>query len=161
MNKLAPYFLLIFLVSSVAAQEFSITPLKEQYLRDDVGLLDRTQRETIIGLLEKQSQKSLGRIYLDIIDRLPAGQTIEQYARKRLNEQSRMPGEKADKIMVAISLKDRTVRIETSRDVWTILSDDYCRQINREVMIPKFKSEAYFAGIKAGIEAIIRKLNNP
>jgi uncharacterized protein len=72
-----------------------------------------------------------------------------------------MANEKADKIMLVVTLKDKAVRIETSRDVWPILSDDYCHRVNREIMIPKFKSGAYFVGIKAGIEALIRKLDNP
>src|ERR1051325_10629847 len=91
MNRFAPYILVLLLFCQVAAQEVRTIPPKEDYLRDDVGLLDREQRRVIIGLLEKQSQKSLGRIYLDILDKLPPDLTIEQYARKRLNEQPRMP----------------------------------------------------------------------
>jgi uncharacterized protein len=158
MNRLAAFFLIALLASPVTAQEIHITPLREDYLQDDVGLLDREQRKEIIGLLEEQGQKTLGRIYLDILNSLPPGLTIEQYARKRLNERPRMPLEKADKIMLVVVLQNKAVRIETSRDVWTILSDAYCHHVNREIMIPKFKRGAYFAGIVAGIHALIKKL---
>ena len=161
MKKLVPYFLVFLLLCPVTAQEISVAPLKEDYLRDDVGLLDREQRKVIIGQLEQQSQKPLGRIYLDILEKLPPDLTIDQYARKRLNEHPRRPNERADKIMLVVVLQSKAVRIETSRDVWPKLSDDYCHYINREVMIPKFKSGSYFAGIKAGIEALIRRLNIP
>ena len=161
MNKLAAFFLVILLACPVTAQEVHITPLREDYLRDDVGLFAREQRKEIIGLLEKQAQKTLGRIYLDILDKLPPGLTIDQYAYKRLNERPRMPNERADKIMLVVVLENKAVRIETSRDVWPILSDEYCHQVNREIMIRKFKRGAYFAGIRAGIEALIKKLNSP
>ena len=161
MNKLAAFFLIVLLACPVTAQEVHITPLREDYLRDDAGLLDREQRKELIGLLEKQAQKTLGRIYLDILDKLPPGLTIDQYAYKRLNERPRMPNERADKIMLIVALENKAVRIETSRDVWPILSDDYCHQVNREIIIPKFKRGAYVAGIRAGIEALIKKLNSP
>jgi uncharacterized protein len=157
----AAVFLIVLLACPVTAQEVYITPLRGDYLRDDVGLLDREQRKEIIDLLEKQGQKTLGRIYLDILDNPPSGLTIDQYAHKRLNERPRMPNERADKIMLVVALQNRAVRIETSREVWPILSDDYCHQVNREIMIPKFKRGAYFAGIRAGIEALIKKLNSP
>src|SRR5438128_8577922 len=125
MNKLAAFYLIVLLACPVTAQEMHITPIREDYLRDDVGLLDREQRKEIIGLLEKQAQKPLGRIYLDILDKLPPGLTIDQYAHKRLNERPRMPNERVDKIMLVVALENKAVRIETSRDVWAILSDAY------------------------------------
>ena len=161
MNKRAALFLIVLLACPVTAQEVHITPLREDYLRDDVGLLDREQRKEIIGLLEKQAQNTLGRIYLDILDKLPRGLTIDQYGHKRLNERPRMPNERGDKIMLVVALEKKAVRLETSRDVWPILSDDYCHQVNREIMIVKFKRGAYVAGIRAGIEALIKKLNRP
>jgi len=161
MNRFAPYFLVFLLFCQAAAQEVRITPLKEDYLRDDIGIFDREQRKVIILLLEKQSQKPLGRIYLDILDKLPSGLAIDQYARKRLNERPKMPNERADKIMIVVALQNKAVRIETSRDVWPILTDDYCHEVNRKVMMPRFKAGLYFAGIKAGIEALMKTLNNP
>ena len=130
MNKLAAFFLIVLLACPVTAQEVHITPLREDYLRDDAGLLDREQRKELIGLLEKQAQNTLGRIYLDILDKLPPGLTIDQYTHKRLNERPRMPNERADKIMLIVALENKAVRIETSRDVWPILSDDYCHRVN-------------------------------
>ena len=161
MNNLASFLLIVLLTSLVTAQEAHITPLRADYLRDDVGLLDRVERKEIIGLLEQPGQKPLGRIYLDILDKLPPGLTIDQYAHKRLNERPRMANEKIDRILLVVALQSKAVRIETSRDVWPILSDEYCHQVNREIIIRKFKKGAYVAGIKAGIEALIKKLNSP
>src|SRR5438128_11369336 len=117
MNKLAAFFLIVLLACPVTAQEVHITPLREDYLRDDVGLLDREQRKELIGLLEKQAQKTLGRIYLDILDKLPPGLTIDQYAYKRLNERPRMPNERADKIMLIVALENKGTSASTCRTV--------------------------------------------
>jgi uncharacterized membrane protein YgcG len=72
MKKLAPSFLVFLLLCPVTAQEVSLTPLKEDHLHDDLGLLDKEQRNAIISLLEQQSQNSLGSIYLDMFEKLPA-----------------------------------------------------------------------------------------
>jgi uncharacterized protein len=163
LNKLTPILLLFLLVHitayRAAPQEIHIlTPSDVSYLRDDVGLLSLKQRERIISLLERHNKKSQGRIYLDIIPHLPTGKTIEQYARERLNTQPSLASEKADKIMLVVALENKIVRIETSRDVWEVLTDEYCHRVNREIMIPKFKTGDYYSGIEAGIKALIEKL---
>ena len=152
------FVLLLTCACQATAQKIDLNEIEEKYLRDDVGLLNEEQRQEILSLLMQHNKKSLGRIYLDIIQKLPAGKTIQQYAYDRLNEQPRMPNEGADKILLAVALDDKSVRIETSRDVWQILSDDYCHKVNQEIMIPKFKTGEYFVGIKSGIEALIQKL---
>lgn len=159
-NRRFAILLLFILLSGwqIAAQDFQLTPLNQSYLRDDVGLLDRGQREEISKILERQNQSSPGRIYLDILPQLPAGKTLERYAFARLNEDPRDADEKADKIMLVISLKERMVRIETSPDVQHILTDDYCHRVNREIMAPRFQAGDYYEGLKAGIEALIKKL---
>ena len=159
-NKLITFFFLLLLASAchTTNQKLTLTQSEASYLHDDAGLLNGQQRQEILSLLTKHNEKSLGRIYLDIIQKLPAGKTIQQYAYDRLNEQTRMSNERADKILLAVAVEDKSVRIETSRDVWPILSDDYCHRVNREIMIPKFKTGEYFIGIKSGIEALIEKL---
>jgi uncharacterized protein len=154
-------FLSVFLLTcacQTTGQKINITEAEEDYLRDYVGLLNGEQRQEILSLLTEHNNKFLGRIYLDIMQRVSAGKTIEQYTYDRLNEQPRKSNERADKILVAVALGDRSVRIETSRDVWPILSDDYCHKVNQEIMIPKYKTGEYFGGIKSGIEALIQKL---
>jgi len=154
-------FLFVFLLACAChttAQKITITESEASYLCDEVGLLNEEQRQEILSLLTEHNKKSLGRIYLDIIQKLPAGKTIEQYSYDRLNEQPRNTNERTDKILLAVVVEDKSVRIETSRDVWPILSDDYCHRVNREIMIPKFKTGAYFDGIRSGIEALIQKL---
>lgn len=153
--------LILFLLTCAChstAQRINVTEIERDYLRDDARLLNEEQRREILSLLTEHNKKALGRIYLDIIQKVPTGITIEQYAYDRLNQQPRMPNEKADKILLAVALDDKSVRIETSRDVWPMLSDDQCHKINRELMIPRFKTGEYFEGIKTGIEALIEKL---
>ena len=98
-SRLEVVLLIIMSVAyQAAAQEFSLTPEKEKYLRDDAGLCDREQRQEIINLLEKHNQNHLGRIYLDILKKLPEGKTVQQYAYSRLNERPRSSGKKPIKL---------------------------------------------------------------
>ncbi len=136
----------------------SSSAAKEQYVTDAANLLSREQMEEISALLEEHNQKGLGRIYLCIIEGLPEGKTIEEYSYEKINEKPRRADEKRDKILIAVAMQNRTLRIETSQDVWPVLTDEYCKKITSEVMIPKFKQGEYYQGIKDGITNLLHKL---
>src|ERR1044071_1019538 len=106
-STITAFFFLLLLICACTstAQKVNVTQLEEDFLRDDVGLLDTEQRQEIISLLTGHNKKALGRIYLDIIQKLPEGKTIQQYAYDRLNEQGRMANDKADRILVAFALE--------------------------------------------------------
>ena len=68
------------------------------------------------------------------------------------------PKERNDRILVVVALKDRKLRIETSREVWELLTDEECATIIQEQFIPQFREGNYYQGIHDGIVAMISQL---
>jgi uncharacterized membrane protein YgcG len=65
-----------------------------------------------------------------------------------------------NRILFLISKKDRLIRIETSKDVWDLLTNEKCSHIIKEIIAPKLKDEQYFEGIRLGLVAMINELEN-
>jgi uncharacterized protein len=153
----------LFLISCKALsltvdQTSSNTQMSEPYIDDNVGLLTNEQVNELSALLDRHNRTELGRLYLCIIEKLPDGKTIEQYTYEKINEKPKEPNERRDKILLLMAMENRQLRIETSRDVWPILTDEFCKEITSKVIVPKFKREQYYNGIKEGIMAMIEKL---
>ena len=127
-------------------------------LNDDAKLLNEKENEAISGILSKHNSEGPGRISIVTIEELPNDVTIEQYAYGLINAVPSLENEKIDRILLLISLKDRKLRIETSKSVWDLLTDDECRYIIKNVIAPNFKVEQYYKGINAGLSAIIDEL---
>ena len=77
-TKITAVFFVLLLICACTqiAQKVNVTHLEEDFLRDDAGLLNTEQRQEIVSLLTEHNKESLGRIYLDIIQKSPGGKTI-------------------------------------------------------------------------------------
>lgn len=128
------------------------------FIADESGILNDEQREELSDLLTVHNHEGSGRIFVLIIKELPFNLTVEAYARLKINEDSRLPAEPHDRILILIAVQNREIRIETSRDVWSVLPDSYCRTVITQIMAPAFKKEEYFSGIRSAIEELSNKL---
>ena len=127
-------------------------------ITDEAAVLTPEQHEEISALLLAHNKKGPGRISVFIATKLPPETTIEKFARDKINSPPPTAREKADRILIALALEDRKMRIETSRQVWAALPDSFCRDVITQKMAPQFKDKKYFEGIQAGISALIAKL---
>jgi uncharacterized protein len=109
-------------------------------------------------LLSTHNQKGPGRIFVVIVEKLPPDKSVEQFARDRINQPPPAAGEKLDRVLLAIALHDRKMRIETSKDVSTLLSDAFCKSVIDKTIAPHFKQTNYFQGIHTGLSALTNKL---
>lgn len=125
---------------------------------DEAGILSEKQRDQINSLIATHNQKGPGRIAVLIVQKLPPGTTIEQLAAARINQPLPATGEKLDRVLLAIALHDRKMRIETSKDVWPLLSDSFCKTVIDKTIAPHFRQTNYFEGIHAGLSALTNKL---
>lgn len=57
-------------------------------------------------------------------------------------------------ILIVFSKNNRSVRIETSAEIWGRLSDEEVLEIINQKMLPDFKNEAYYQGIVKALKAI-------
>lgn len=127
-------------------------------LYDDAKLLTAKENEVISDILSIHNSEGPGRISIFTIKELPKDVSIERYAYGLVNAIPWYENEKRDRILLLIAVKDRKLRIETSRDVWDLLTDDECRHIIKNVIAPEFKKERFYAGINSGLIALINEL---
>lgn len=125
---------------------------------DEAAVLSQNQRDQINTLLSTHNQKGPGRISVLLVEKLPPDKSIEQFTRARINQPPPAAGEKLDRVLLAIALHDRKMRIETSKDVSTLLPDAFCKSIIDKTIAPHFKQTNYFQGIHAGLSALTNKL---
>lgn len=69
--------------------------------------------------------------------------------------------EKNNGIVIVVSKQQREARISTGYGTEEVLKDEIAKQIIDSLMIPRYKEDNYFEGIKDGIQGIIDFLEQP
>jgi uncharacterized protein len=146
----------VFLV--MASLGHSVQLATQAFVADEAGILSDKQRDQINTLISGHNAKGPRRIHVVIVDKLPTGTSIEQFASARINQPPPGAGEKLDRVLLAIAVQDRKMRIETSKEVWPVLPDAFCKGVIDKTIAPQFKEKNYFQGIHAGVSALINKL---
>ena len=134
------------------------------YLADDADVLTDAQRDALLQLLRppdnaEHNDTILGRIFVRIIPRLPENATIESCATDMINAAPLGDGEPNDRILLLVAIADRKLRIETSREVWELLTDAECAEIIDTILVPQFRKQDFYQGIHDAILAMRRQLD--
>lgn len=144
----------IFALSSAAGHaEVGIPPLREA-VTDVSGLLNAAQKAELEQRLRAFSAQKGSQLAILIVP-TTRPETIEQYA-IRVAEQWQL-GRKGidDGVLIVLASADREARIEVGYGLEGALPDVIADRIIEEVMIPYFRQNDYFGGLKAGSERVI------
>lgn len=86
-------------------------------------------------------------------------ETIEQYA-LRVAEQWKLGRKKVDDgAILAVAMKDRTLRIEVGYGLEGALTDAASKRIISEIITPRFRQGDFYGGIAAGVDQMIRVID--
>lgn len=86
-------------------------------------------------------------------------EAIEQYS-LRLAEKAKVGRTKADDgVIVLVVVKDRKTRIEVGYGLEGAIPDIVANQIRRDVMNPYFRNGDFFGGVRAGTQALIKRID--
>lgn len=144
---------LALLGAAAARAEVAVPPLKEA-VTDVSGLLNPAQKSELEQRLRAFSAQKGSQLAILIVP-TTRPETIEQYA-IRVAEQWKL-GRKGidDGVLIVLASADREVRIEVGYGLEGALPDVTANRIIEEIMIPYFKQNDYFGGLKAGSERVI------
>ena len=140
--------------SAPSAAQVAVLPLTGHVI-DQTGTLTAEQKvaleQTLVAFeARKGSQLAV------LIVASSAPEEIEQYA-LRVAEQWKLGRKKIDDGAILVVAKtDRAMRIEVGYGLEGALNDLTSKRIISETILPQFKSQDFFGGIKAGVEQIIR-----
>ncbi|MFH2044002.1 MAG: TPM domain-containing protein [Pseudomonadota bacterium] len=152
------FFNFVLLSGSNRLQESTNNKIDENVIYDKAELLTQKESAYLNALLNKHNMKGPGNISVIIITELPGEITIERYANEFMEGLKIAGIGKSDNILLLIAVKNRKIRIETSKSISDILIDDYCHKIIEDLIVPKFKQNQYYQGIKTGLLEMISKL---
>jgi uncharacterized protein len=155
------YALLVASAMAAAAPRENATDTWFTELVDQPGVLTAEETSQLGVLIAEHNRDGLGLIKLLVVQRLPAGLSIEDYARSVLQDELALADRRADRVLVLLAMDNKKMRIEVSASLWSVLPDQFCKTVIEKEMTPQFRRAKYFDGLKAGVTALIGRLTQP
>jgi uncharacterized protein len=147
-------WLLAFLFTAAAAQAQVPVPKLSARVTDLTGTLTAEQRQALeTRLAEFEARKGAQIAVLVVPTTLP--ETIEQYARRVLDEWKLGRKDIDDGALLLVAMQDRKLRIETQYGLEGVMPDAIAKRIIDEIVTPRFRQQDFYGGISAGVERMI------
>lgn len=84
--------------------------------------------------------------------------TIEETALRYFNTWGLGDKTKNNGVLILLSKHDRQVRIEVGKGLEQVLSNEICAQIIAQQIVPHFKKQAFYTGLREAIQALKKEL---
>lgn len=164
--RIAAYCLLVvFLLSAAFADSSSAEtqhhgiefPELRSWVNDYVGVLTQEQWQDLNSILKSFEKETTAQIFVGILDKLPAGISLEEYALELFNEHWR-PGQKDvnNGVILLIFMGDRKLRISVGYGFEESLTNEICQDIIDKEIVPHFRQSNYYPGIKNALNRMIQ-----
>jgi uncharacterized protein len=136
-------------------------PKLTAWVNDYVGVLTKEQLQELNAILKQFEKATTAQIFVGILEKLPPGISLEDYALELFNNHWK-PGQKGvdNGVLFLVFMQDRKLRISVGYGFETILTDDICKSIITNEIVPSFKQGNYYQGIKNGIHKMITIITN-
>ncbi|MFN7181139.1 MAG: TPM domain-containing protein, partial [Planctomycetota bacterium] len=122
---------------------------------DFAEILTQKEKDEIENKLKEIERETTNEICILIINSLE-GQNIEEFANKIFNNWGIGKKEKDNGVLIVVAMKERAIRIEVGYGLEKYLSDAVCGRIIRNIIVPNFRKNNYYNGIKESIEIIYK-----
>lgn len=150
MNK----FIFAFLIFTQVVLAQLIRPVLNQWATDQTSTLSSTELNTLNHGLKTYEDSTSNQLVVLMIASLN-GYPLEMYTHE-VAEKNKIGTEKKDNgVFLFIAKNDRKLRIEVGYGLEGALPDALASSIIRNEIVPYFKRDEYYTGIKNGIDAII------
>jgi uncharacterized protein len=144
----------LLLFSAAAAQAQVPVPKLSARVTDLTGTLTAQQREALeTRLAQFEAHKGAQIAVLLVPTTQP--ETIEQYARRVLDEWKLGRKGIDDGALLLVAMQDRKLRIETQYGLEGVMPDAIAKRIIDEIVTPRFRQKDFYGGISAGVERMI------
>jgi uncharacterized protein len=146
------------IAAGVAAEEFA-PPKLTQYVTDQTGTLRQGEISALNARLKQFESETSNQIVVLMVGTI-GDSPVEEASLKvaELNKIGRAG--KNNGVLLFIAKNERALRIEVGYGLEGALPDITSGQIIRREIVPRFREGNYFAGITAGIDAIILATRN-
>ncbi len=143
---------LLLLAHGLRAQEIEI-PADDGWVTDGGDMLTDEQEHALEALMESYKAGSGHEVALLTVTGL-AGQSIERLGAEVFRAWGIGQLDLSDGALLLVARQERELRIEVGRGLEGTLTDSISGRIIRDVIVPEFKAERWYEGLRKGIEAI-------
>ena len=135
-------------------------PEAEGWVNDFESVLREDQETELENMITAFEASTSYEIALVLVENFGQFQDVAEYTAQLGNEWGVGKAESNNGVVFLISVKKRVVRIATGSGLQDRLPDQVCQEIISQQIIPQFKNQDYFGGIKLGLKSIMQKLQS-
>ena len=125
---------------------------------NDYGkVFTESQRTELSKVLYEYDIETTRQIVVVTIDSIKPYQNIQKYATDLGNEWGIGNAEKNNGLTIVVCNPCRQIGIATGLGTELILTDEICKEVINQTIIPEFKNGDFYSGIKKGVTELIKK----
>ena len=127
---------------------------------NDYGkVFTESQQTELSKVLYEYEIETTRQIVVVTIDSINPYQNIQKYATDLSNEWGIGNAEKNNGLTIVVCNPCRQIGIATGTGTELILTDEICKKVIDQTIIPEFKNGNFYNGIKNGVTVLIKKWN--
>jgi uncharacterized protein len=140
-----------------ADAQLAVPPLRDRVM-DLAGILKDTELADLRAKLQQLETDTTAQMAILIIPDLK-GEVLEEYSLRvaktwKLGQKTLNNG-----VLMLVAMHDRALRIEVGTGIERILTNEICKGIIENEIVPPFKKGEYYQGLNKGVSALIMLLN--
>ena len=138
--------------------ESKVFPKPIGYVNDFEDILTKEQEKELTLIIKKHENETTDQIAIVTLISFEPYENIYEYSLYLANYWGVGQKKKNNGILIALGKGLRKIRIQNGFGIEKRLTDSETKKIIDEIMIPEFKDDNFYLGLKKGLEAIIEEL---
>jgi len=130
-------------------------PKQIGYVNDYDNVLTKEQISELENIIKDYEKKTTNEISIVSVNSIKPYKDISLYTTELAHQWGIGKSEKNNGLIILFSKTLRSIRISTGYGTEKILTDEICKKVIDETIIPEFKNGDYYNGIKNGIKELI------
>ncbi|MET2985945.1 TPM domain-containing protein [Aureibaculum conchae] len=140
--------------SEIIESEF---PKQIGFVNDFENIFTEEETKFLENLLIYYKENSNRQVAVITLDSIPKNTEFEQYAIRMSDNWNIGKNNDGNGLTVVLSKSLRKIRISTTEKTRYYLTDEFCKKVIDENMIPEFKNGKYYDGLLLGLNELLRK----
>ncbi|MCF7954562.1 MAG: TPM domain-containing protein [Phycisphaerae bacterium] len=132
-------------------------PMPRNYVEDYANVINQSQESSLNAILKELEQKT-GAQYIVLTVKTTNGIPIQQYSIELTDEWKLGQKGKDNGFLFVLASTDRKYQFNTGYGLEGFITDRYCGQIGRDILVPSLKQGNYSEGIYQSNLQIVKKI---
>jgi uncharacterized protein len=154
---LTAFCLLFISFSSQTFAQKAVPELWGQRVHDDAQVLKKETVDALENQLAAFEDSTSNQIAILTVQSLD-GDVLEDYSLRVVEKWKLGQADKDNGVLLLVAVDDHKMRIEVGHGLEGVLTDAISNRIIRNEMAPNFRRDDYDAGIRAGIDGIVKAI---